>query len=277
MVVLLPAILLVCGAARAQTDPWQQLDAGLFLAELDAPQKSEFGDSKITIVRIDPARYVFKLLSASEHDREVLTAREWCRRHTLIAAVNAGMYQKDGITAVGYMKNFHHVNNPRLNKNNSILAFNAVDSSVPEVQLIDRECQDFSSFKAKYRSFVQGIRMISCDRRNVWSPQPDKWSIVAVGMDKSGQVLFIHSRSPYTVHDFIEMLLALPISIHNAMYLEGGPQASLYLSLGKTEVEKYGMLESALNDNSVLQVVFPIPNVIGVAPKQRDYDSVLHR
>ena len=46
------------------------------------------------------------------------------------------------------------------------------------------------------------------------------YSIAAVATDKSGNVLFIHSRAPFSVYDFNRMLLTLPLDIQNAMYKE---------------------------------------------------------
>jgi hypothetical protein len=109
--------------------------------------------------------------------------------------------------------------------------------------------------------------MISCDRRNVWSPQPDKWSTAAVGMDDTGKVLFLFGQTPLSVHDFINILLALPLGIRNAMYLEGGPQASLHVSMKGVEVDRNGSLESALDDSEAIRLVFQVPNVLGVVRK----------
>jgi hypothetical protein len=149
-----------------------------------------------------------------------------------------------------------------------VLAFNRVDPSQPEVQIIDRECQDFESLKGKYQTLIQGIRMISCDRRNVWSQQLERWSTAAVGMDGYGRILFLFNQYPLSVHDFIEILLSLPIEIKNTMYLEGGPQASMHVAINGVEVDKKGSLESAFDDSEGVPLVFRIPNVIGVVRKE---------
>ena len=111
---------------------WERVDEGLFVREFDSPQKSKINDSKITILKIDPKFYSFKLLCASEHGKVSMTPKKWCQKHNLSSAVNAGMYQKDGITNVGYMKNFNHINNPRsTNAYKAVLAFNPVESTIP--------------------------------------------------------------------------------------------------------------------------------------------------
>jgi hypothetical protein len=83
--------------------------------------------------------------------------------------------------------------------------------------------------------------MISCTQQNVWSRQDAKWSTLAVAMDTQGNILFLFNRTPLSVHDFIEILLSLPLSIKSAMYLEGGPQASIYLSTSRMTLERHGV------------------------------------
>jgi hypothetical protein len=264
---LLLSILFFPAVCRSQTNAWREAGEGLYVGELDATPKAESGDSKITVVKIDPRFYSFQLLCGSEHGRQRLTVKDWCGKFNLVAAVNAGMFQEDGFRSVGYMKNFDHVINSRVSRENTILAFNRLEPDVPEIQIIDRECQDFDNLKRKYASMVQSIRMISCDQENVWSQQPTKWSTVAIATDEEGKVLLLFSRSPYSVHDFIEILLSLPLSIHSAMYLEGGPQASMYLSTEKVQIERYGIWEPVLEEGSALQFALPIPNVIGIVKK----------
>jgi len=252
---------------QAQDRTWKEIDAGLSIGEFDSPQKSWMGDSKITVVRTAPRYYSFRLLSASEFENSRMTAKEWCKQHALISAVNAGMFQSDGITSVGYMKNFNHLNNPKLNRENAFFVFNPIDFSVPEVQIIDRKCQDFDQLWKKYQTIVQSIRMVSCRQTNVWSQQPRKWSVVAIGMARSGDVLFIFTRSPYSVHDFVSILLSLPLAIYSAIYLEGGPEASLYFSVKGVEIDKFGSYETSFNENDENSKAWPIANVIGIIKK----------
>jgi len=254
----------------SQDGPWKRMNEGLSLAEFDPPQKPLVKDSKIVILKIDPQYYSFKLLCASELGKIRLTAKEWCRRYGLLSAINAGMYQKDGLTNVGYMKTFSHVNNPRLNSAyKAVLAFNRVEPAVPEIQIIDLKCHDFDAVKSRYQTFVQNIRMISCTQENVWAKQDRMWSLAVLGMDKAGNALFIFSEGPYSGHDFNTLLLSLPVSIYNAMYLEGGPEASLYYSAHGVELDQSGIYETGLNENPVRPGARPIPNIIGITKKTK--------
>jgi len=253
----------------SKDDPWKRVDEGLSFREFDAPGKSKIDDSKITVVKVDPKFYSFKLLCASEHGRVKMTAKNWCEKYRLSCAVNAGMYQKDGITNVGYMKNFDHLNNPRLaNAYKAVLAFNPVESTVPEMQIIDLNCQDFQSLQSKYQTLVQNIRMISCRQENVWSKQDKMFGMAVFGIDKNGNALLIFTESPYSGHDFIKILLSLPISIHNAMYLEGGPEANLYFSTNEVQFERIGR-HGPDNGSETFTVPRPVPNVIGIVKRSK--------
>jgi hypothetical protein len=252
-------------------ETWKRLEDGLELGIFTAPSPSDTGDSKIRILRIDPTRFELRLLNASASTAgKPRTPREWSRQHGLVAAINASMYQADYRSSVSLMRTRSHTNNPRLSKDKTILAFDPLDPGVPPAQIIDRSCQDFDSLQNHYGTLVQSIRMISCAGRNVWKQGPDKWSTAAIGMDAKGQVLFIHVRSPYSTHDLIDILLALPIELRNTMYVEGGPQAQLYVSSGDHQLELTGSHAATflLGDDTV--PALPIPNVVGVARRANE-------
>ena len=142
-----------------------------------------------------------------------MTVKDWCRRNRLIAAINASMYQEDLKTSVSLMRTKTHVNNPRLSKDMTILAFDRQSPEIPWVKIIDRQCDDFEVWKKKYGTLIQSIRMISCSGTNVWSPQAKKWSTAAIGIDTRGKILFIHVGSPYSMHNLINFIKALPLNV----------------------------------------------------------------
>lgn len=256
--------------AAKSTNEWQKLADGLHLGIFDSPQTAEIGDSKIRILRIDPEHYELKLLNASVSKKSrPLTAKQWCREHGLVAAINASMFQEDFRTSVSFMRTRTHVNNPRIReKDMTILAFDRLSPGVPRVKIIDRQCEDFKLWKNKYGSLVQSIRMISCKGKNVWRQRPKKYSTVAVGTDTADRVLFIHVGSAYSTHDLINILKQLPIQIARAMYTEGGSQAQLYINNGAHEYEFVGHNEINLSNNAKSLFSWPIPNAIGIHPRK---------
>lgn len=267
---MLPAALLLLTAScslgaldkAAAELAWQTLEPGLELGTFSAPRPADVGDSSIRVLRIDPSRFELRLLNASAPGQgPSRTAKAWTLENDLLAAINASMYQANYRTSVSLMRSRSHVNNANLTRHMAVLAFDRLDPSVPLVKIIDLECDRWEDWKSKYGSLVQSIRMFSCKRENVWQPQSRKWSVAAVGVDGQDHVLFIHVRSPFSTHDLIDILAELPIKLERLMYVEGGPEAQLYVRAGGAEHEFVGSFESS-DDN---RNAWPVPNVIGVA------------
>jgi len=248
---------------------WEEMDRGLSLGEFEPKKKSELCNDKVTILRIDPEFYSFRLLCASEHGRRPRALREWAQEFGLQAAINASMYQaQDFLRSTGYMKNHKHLNNPHINGSfGSLMLFNPIDPSLRQVQIIDRRLQeDWKELADRYHCAVQNYRMISKGVKRGWPQQETASSIGAVGLDRDHHVLFILSRSPFSVHDFIRILLDLPIGLEDAMYVEGGPQAALHLRTRKGERTWIGVC-SEDRGGGPDGFSWEIPNAIGIVRK----------
>jgi len=261
---LLPAALclLLLGAAPS---PWTAVEPGLDLGVFDSPTKSDVGDSKIRVLRIDPERFELVLLNASADPLlGNRTARQWVETENLVAAINPSMYGADHKTSVAHMERDGHVNNRRWSKDNDVLAFDPVDPTDPPVTIIDSRCDDRDSLAPRYKTLIQSIRMLRCDGVNVWSQQDKRWSHAVVGIDGAGRALFIHARSPWSTHDFIDLLMALPLDLKRLQYAEGGPEASLYVRAGSTELDQFGSYETGFYESDDNDRAWPLPNVLGV-------------
>lgn len=252
---------------------FRMLEPGLEWGVFEAPQPSTRGDSKIRVLRIDPTRFEVVLANASAPGEEgkTRTAREWSTAKDLVAAINASMFATDYRTSVSLMRTRDHVNNPRLSKDNAVLLFDPEGGKkgLPAARIADRTCDDFEALREQYRGQVQNIRMISCDRRNVWAPQKRYWSTALVGQDGKGRLLFIHARSPWSTHDLIDNLLGLPIDLVRAMYVEGGPEAQLYVKSGDFEEEHVGSYETGFFERDDNTRAWPVPNVLGITRKPK--------
>lgn len=248
---------------------WRTLEPGLELGIFRAPRPAEVGDSLIRVLRIDPQRFALRLLNASAPDQgSTLTPRQWCDRNGLVAAINASMYQQDYRTSVSLMRTAAHVNNPRLTRDKTVLAFDARDPQLPPVSMIDLECDTFDESAGGYGSLVQSIRMLSCTGENVWQQQPRRSSTAAIGIDRRGRVLFVHVRSPFSTHDLIDMLVGLPLELHRLMYAEGGPEAQLFMRGPDREYEFVGVFDPTFDNDDSNKQAWPVPNVVGVTRRR---------
>jgi len=252
------AAALALPASAAGAAAFEALEPGLELATFEGPTP----DGEIAVVRLDPNRFELRLLTASMPGEGTLrSARAWAYRTGASAAINAAMYQEDHRTSVSLMRTRDHVNQRRISKDRAILAFDPLVSGVAPARIIDLDCEPLLPGSEGYGALVQSIRLVSCHRRNVWAPSERRFSTAAIGVDGAGRVLFIHARTPWPVHDLVNRLLALPLDLRQAMYVEGGPEAQLFVRGGGKEVELTGTLEAA-PDVRLGTEGWPVPNVI---------------
>ena len=244
---------------------WKNLEPGLDMGIFVASKKSIVGDSLIRVLRADTRFFALKLLNSSaSKTKKRYSVKKWVNQNSLVAGINASMYQKNQVSSVSYMRTGNHINSTWLSKDKTVLAFDPTGKNLASVKIIDRECEDFSSLRKQYTTLIQSIRMVSCKGENVWAPQKRIWSTAAVGIDQKERVLFIHVRSPYSTHELTNMLLQLPINLKRAMYVEGGADAQLYINTGKEEHEFIGSYSTGSREHDENTFSRPIPNVLGL-------------
>jgi uncharacterized protein YigE (DUF2233 family) len=252
------AITIIVAAVLGQ---WRTLEPGLELAAFPSPRYPKADSAVVTILRVDTKRYELALFNASHPAQgEMLTARGWGRKEGLAAAINAAMYQADYRTSVSHMKTSTHTNNSRVSKDKTILVFEPLKKGIPPARIVDTQCDDYAQIAPLYGSAVQSIRMISCAGANVWQQSERRWSVAAVGTDSAGRVLLIHCSAPHSVHDFINALRELPISIDRAMYMEGSSPAQMYVGAAGDTVELIGDFSAGGRPVSAPA----LPNVLGI-------------
>jgi len=256
--------------ARPSSD-WKALAPGMDLKYVTAKKPSPVGDSRIVILRMDPNLWRLEAVGISQTgESSGHTARDWSQRHKFSAAINAGMFATDYKTHLGYMGSSTHVNNNHQNAYQSIAAFEPKDSqSLPRFRIFDLDAPGihFQDIQKNYTSALQNLRLVKRAGLNQWSQQDRKWSEAALGEDDAGRILFIYSRSPFTMHDLNNELLAAGIGLVAAQHLEGGPEAQLYLHAGDVEMELYGSYETSFKENDSNSSAWPVPNILGVRPR----------
>jgi len=250
---------------------WQTLAPGMEITEFVAGKASIIGDSRITVVRIDPELWELEFMGVSLTGESTgHTAREWCQSHKLAAAINAGMFGADGRTHLGYVRSGGHVNCGHVNSYQSVAAFDPRGGAdLPPFRIFDLDAPGITMKRIlkDYAGAVQNMRLLKRPGRNVWSQQPKQWSEAGLGEDDAGRILFIFCRSPFSMRDLNQALLASGIGLVAAQHLEGGPEVQLYLHVGKVERELFGSYETFFWENDGNDRAWPIPNVLGVRPR----------
>lgn len=261
----LAAALLLAAAAG----PWQTVAPGVAVGRFTAARAAPIGDSVITVVRVDPQLHHFRLLSAKLLAKGAnLTAPEWAGEAGVMGVINASMYRRDQRTSVAYLRQGAGVNNGSWTKDRAVFLAEPSRKGLPSAQIADSTCQDVPALAPAYATVAQNIRMIDCQRRNVWAQQARRWSTACVGADGAGRVLLIHARSPFTTHDLVDELLGLPLDLRRLMYVEGGPEASLYVKVGgKVVVSEMGSFETGFREADDNRIFWPLPNMLAFGPR----------
>ncbi len=243
---------------------WTNRAAGVEYAQYPFGEK-QTASSVLHVVRINPRRARLVALSQGKHDSHGRTAQQWCEDFGLVAVINAGMYDVDLITHVGYMKTPAAVNNKRWNKTyESVLLLDSTAASLPPAVIMDRSDLNETILKS-FGTVIQNLRLIKNPGINVWKQQSRAWSEAAIAQDHSGNILFLFSRKPYTMFEFNEKLLQTDLNIVRAMHVEGGPEASLSLCTDTKTLHLAGKSEASFQDIGEENMEqFVIPNVVGV-------------
>ena len=266
---MIVVVLLAAGVGAAKAE-WKTIAPGMELGTFEASKKSEYGDSRITILRVDPNSWdlVFAGISQIPGSAQK-TAKEWSEDQDFAAVINAGMFAQDHETHVGYVRYRDHVNGSDVDDYESVAAFDPKREGLPRFRIFDLDIPGVTieSILRDYSSVVQNLRLIKRPGQNRWSAKTEKWSEAALGEDKEGRILFIFCRSPFSMRDLNRELLSLGIGVVCAQHLEGGPEAQLYVAAGGVELEMTGSFETAFVENDENERAWPIPNVLGLRPR----------
>jgi len=209
---------------------WTELEPGLELARFDSKTRESEAWGDLVVLRVDPGVWDLKVVAATlQTDDQNRNIRKWSEEFDLTAAINAGMYQADKKTHVGYCLVDGQVISKYPNKYRSAAAFDPVDDADPEFRIFDLDEVSLEDIKERYSTVVQNLRLIKRSGKNRWEQSGARWREAALGEDSRGRALLISCRKAWSMHDFNEILLALPLELECAQHLEGSGTARFWL------------------------------------------------
>lgn len=250
---------------------WKQIGKGVQFCETDAPLKSIIGDSKLTILKIDPNQVEFDLFTASALDSASRPVNFWADTMNLNIVFNAGMYDLGKpLTSRGLLKNKDHHNQLNFKDGwNVMFALNPLDSmNTSDAVVYDVECTPYEQIKNRYSSFAQGIRMLDCSGNPMHWKRNQSCSMLVCAHDEQDNLILIFNRSPYSQNQLINFMKQFPTPLHSAIYMEGGPETSLYVSIGDFCLQKVGSYVSGTYPKDTNETFWRLPNVIGIRVKE---------
>ncbi len=267
--ILVGSLVSLCLAAEGQAlEAWRYLGKGIEYGVFPVYSAMEQETTTLHVVRLDPEQVRLKLILASEQDKKSRTAGGWCKDFNLVAAINAGMYQGDYLTNVGYLRNGSYVQNKYWHRRHkSALAFGPRKIGLPAAVMVDLDEPSIRRRLNDFDAVVQNLRLTKCDGVSVWDRSEKKWSEAAVGMDRAGRILFLFCRAPMTMKRFNETVRSLDLNAVCLMHLEGGLLASLSIRTERLSLDLAGSYENVIQVTGGAGEQWPIPNVIGVQAK----------
>lgn len=247
---------------------WISPEKGLDMARLvyAASKEGEFSRRiVIRVLRFDTEQYDFRLFSSRWEGQSIPTMREWALSKELTAAINASMYLKDGQTSTGYMRSGERTNNGRIvSRYGAFFVAGPRDPELPRAAVLDRSVDDWQALLPRYDIVVQNFRLMGPNGQQIWPEHGPEHAIAAIAEDMNGRILFLHCSDPTSVHDFVEALNAhRSLNLNSAMYVEGGSEASLLLSL-PGEFHLWNGMSPATYMFSSRGDAIPLPNILGV-------------
>lgn len=266
---LLLMLVLVCAPDRASAQSKSTPMKGLVIERIKATERpsAKVGDRIITIVRVDPAHFQFRFLNES-HEGKRRPLPSWVRDHGLIGGINAGMFLPDG-RSCGYLRQKGVVRSNRSpSKFTGVIGFDPLGGLAPFAVGGNVCPRRLPWFKLHYGSVLQGYRvMVNCRGRAMEWPHTRRFSMAAIGVDQEGQVTLVHVRTPYRPTVLNRMLADPAIGLRGLIYMEGGPEASLFVKAGGETVREIGSWEDGFNPNDDNHEFWDLPNVIGFSPR----------
>lgn len=251
---------------------WLSPEKGLDMARLAYVEDKGDEFSRrivIRVLRFDTDEYDFRLFSSRWEGQSIPTMREWAASKALTAAINASMYLKDGQTSTGYMRSGERTNNSRIvSRYGAFFVAGPRENGLPRAAVLDRSVDDWQNLLPRYDIVVQNFRLMGPDARQIWPANGPEHAIAAIAEDMNGRILFLHCSDPTSVHDFVEALKAhTDLNLNSAMYVEGGSEASLLLSLPESFQLWNGMSPASYMFSSRGDAI-PLPNILGVIRRQ---------
>ncbi len=242
---------------------WCELEPGLELARFDSSTREPVEIGDLIVLRVDPAKWEIKALTPDSDTRSPgFTVKQWCDSFDLVAAINAGMYQADHRTHVGFCQIEGRLANPSANDYLSVVAWGPLNPEDPPFRIFDLDEISLPEVARKYGTVVQNLRLIKRGRENRWQPSGDRWTEAALGEDGQGRALLIYCATPWSMYDFNEILLDLPLGLVAAQHLEGRTQARMWV-VGPS-LEEQPVWRKRLESGPVL------PNIFGVVASPSD-------
>ncbi len=243
----------------------QALDRGLVHAQwtLDA-RPIAGGLPCVDVVTAEPARY--RLRAYLSNDDPPHTATEWRDIFHLATVINAGMFH-DNNGPVGLLVADGTAHGHDNAKMSGFFAWDPRSPADAPIAIAGRDCPgfDLDDLRARYRSIVQSYRLLGCNGEALPWKDPKHYSAAGIGLARDGHVVLLHARAALTMAELSTGLASHDLA--GALFLEGGPEASLVAHGAGGAIALVGSYETDFLESDTNATFWKLPNILGLEPR----------
>ena len=235
---------LAAGPAKPETSlTWRTLQPGLefVLSRELAPSRS--GSSVMAILRVDPARFAFRVLAAPE-GQPGLTAEQWLDKSSALAAFNAGLYTPEG-RHLGYLLADGKRLSPMVPQQDGMFLAGPRDPGLPRARLIDLRYTSFDPRFSPYRQAAQSLMLLDRFGQVRVRRSATVASRTALASDEQGRILVLVTEGGHTLWELAQALKDSGLGLREVMSMDGGAESQLEVRSGDFTYAHYGRPSTA--------------------------------
>ncbi len=217
---------------------WRTLAPGLefALSQKLAPARS--GSPELAILRIDPARYAFRVLAA-DRDQPGLTAGEWQENSKALAVFNAGLYTPEG-RHLGYLLAGGKRLSPMVPQQDGLFLAGPKGSGHPPARIIDLRYTTFDPKFSPYTQAAQSLMLLDRFGQVRVRRSPKVASRTALACDQQGRILVMVTEGGHTLWELAQALKDSGLGLREVMAMDGGAESQLEVRVGDFSYTHYG-------------------------------------
>lgn len=236
---------------------------GIVVERVALPRRSDLGigDAIATIVRVDLRRYRFTFLT--RRDGAARPLNRWVRDHHLAGGINAGMFLHGGRPCGFVQLRGEVLNDRRPARFQGVVGFDPVGLG-PAFAVGGTGCDmGLDAMLPRFGSVLQSTRVLVDCRGRATNWRTNRYSSAALGVDREGRAVLVHTRTPYRMSVLSSMLAAPALGIRGLVFMEGGPEASVVVEAEGQHLSLMGSWEDGFHEADDLRELWDLPNVVG--------------
>lgn len=240
---LLPWLAAPAWSQDASPVEWQALAPGLEFALWENLAPSRSGSSRLALLRVDPARYLFKVLSAPQ-GQDGLTAGQWQEQSGALAVFNAGLYTPEG-RHLGYLLQNGRQLSPLVPQQDGLFLAGPQEPHLPAARILDLRYTPFDPRVNPYRQAAQSLMLLDRFGMIRVRRSPKVANRTALAMDEQGRILVVVTEGGHTLWELAQALKNSGLALREVMTMDGGAESQLTVAVGDFTYAHYGRLSPA--------------------------------